>query len=76
MIEIGLDKDAAVILVQLIQRNDSLGRWQKVLQSQLQKLSSNQQQLEGYYADIDTYRSKQDRENAIQGLTQTLNKAY
>jgi len=76
MIEIGLDKDAAVVLVQLIQRNDSLDRWQKILHSQFQKLSANEQQLEGYYADIDTYRSKQDRESAIQGLTQTLNKAY
>lgn len=76
MIEIGLDKDAAVALVQLIQRNDSLERWQKTLHSQLQQLASNQQQLEGYYADVDTYRSQQDRESAIQGLTQTLNRAY
>ena len=76
MIETGMGKDGAIALVRLIQLNDSLDRWEKTLQSQLQKLASNQHQLEGFYARIDTYRSPQDRGRAIQGLTQTLNKAY
>lgn len=76
LVETGISDDAAVLLVRLIGQNDNHRRWQERANQQFQQISSNQQQLEGYYASIDTYRSPTDKQRVVQGLVGILSKAY
>jgi len=76
IVETGVTEEAAVMLVKLIGINDSRLRWQERANQQFQKISSNQQQLEGFFISIDTYRSPPDKERTVQGLVDILNKAY
>lgn len=72
----GMEADVADALVTLIATSDALDRWQVALHTQLKLLAGNGQQLQGYYAEVNTHKSDNAKENAIQGLTDILNKAY
>lgn len=76
LIKTGLSGEAAVVLVKLVVQNDSRGRWQQRANEQFQKIASNQQQFEGHFVSIDTYKSPADKERTVQGLVDILNKAY
>lgn len=76
LIEAGIDQEGAIAIVQVISLNDSIDRYQTVLHKQLQTLAANAQQLQGYYAEVNTYESGDAKERAIEGLTSILNKAY
>lgn len=76
LVETGLPAEAAVEFVKLVRVNDSRKKWQARAESQFQKISSNQGELEGYYMTLNTYKSPSDKDRAVQGLTEALNRAY
>ncbi|WP_372717703.1 hypothetical protein [Novipirellula sp.] len=69
-------KEAAVLLVNNISYNDTQNRWREITNRQFRQIASNQDQLQGFYASIDTYRSPSDKDRAITGLVDILSKAY
>ncbi|MEZ6044047.1 MAG: hypothetical protein R3C11_00380 [Planctomycetaceae bacterium] len=75
-ISLGMPQEAAIGITEAILFNHVINRYQKVTDAQFEMISQNQNELDGFFATVNTWKNPGDREKAIDGLTQTLFKSY